>query len=85
MSSSPLSSSSQLTYTDDPHLASVFNVKRLIGRGFSDSQVQSTIERFPLNVIDKGGRPYIKVQYRGEDKEFVRFTDSQPNPESSQL
>ena len=52
---------------------SVFDAKRLIGRKFSDQEVQSDIKHFPFKVIDKTGKPYIRVQYRGEDKEFVSF------------
>jgi len=40
--------------------------------------VQSDIKHFPFKVIDKTGKPYIRVQYRGEDKEFVRSVLSQP-------
>ena len=43
------------------HDISVFDAKRLIGRKFDDVEVQS----------DKGGKPYIKVEYRGEEKEFI--------------
>ena len=52
-------------------LPSVFDAKRLIGRKFDDIEVQSDIKHFPFKVINKTGKPYIKVEYRGEDKEFV--------------
>ncbi|KAJ7762139.1 heat shock protein 70 family [Mycena metata] len=48
----------------------VFDVKRLIGRRFDDKEVQADIKQFPFTVIGRGGRPYIRVQYRGEQKEF---------------
>jgi len=48
----------------------VFDAKRLIGRKFSEPEVQSDIKHFPFKVLDKAGKPYIRVQYRGEDKEF---------------
>ena len=48
-----------------------FDAKRLIGRKFSDAEVQTDAKHFPFEVIDKAGKPYIKVQYRGEPKEFV--------------
>ena len=73
MSCSPLSSINILIL-----LSSVFDAKRLIGRKFSDAEVQSDIKHFPFKVIDKAGKPYIGVQYRGEDKEFVRLIISQP-------
>jgi len=57
---------------------SVFDAKRLIGRKFADAEVQSDIKHFPFKVLDKSGKPYIRVQYRGEDKEFVSLIISQP-------
>ena len=54
----------------NPH-NTVFDAKRLIGRKFSDAEVQSDIKHFPFTVFDKGGKPYIRVTYRGEEKEFV--------------
>ena len=50
----------------------VFDAKRLIGRKFSDPEVQADMKHFPFKIIDKAGKPYIQVQYRGETKEFVR-------------
>ena len=35
--------------------------------------MQSDLKHFPFKVFSKGGKPYIKVEYRGEEKEFVRF------------
>ncbi|KAF7440438.1 70-kilodalton heat shock protein [Pleurotus ostreatus] len=53
----------------NPH-NTVFDAKRLIGRKFDDIEVQSDIKHFPFTVFSKQGKPYIRVQYRGEDKEF---------------
>jgi molecular chaperone DnaK (HSP70) len=50
---------------------SVFDAKRLIGRKFDDIEVQADIKHFPFKVFNKTGKPYIRVQYRGEEKEFV--------------
>jgi hypothetical protein len=50
---------------------SVFDAKRLIGRKFDDLEVQDDIKHFPFEVFNKAGKPYIRVQYRGEEKEFV--------------
>lgn len=49
----------------------MFDAKRLIGRKFGDAEVQSDMKHFPFKIIDKETKPYISVQYRGEEKEFV--------------
>ncbi len=51
----------------------VFDAKRLIGRKFADAEVQADMKHWPFKVIDKGGKPIIQVEYRGEDKQFVDF------------
>jgi len=55
----------------NPH-NTVFDAKRLIGRKFNDAEVQADIKHFPFKVFSKDGKPYIRVEYRGEEKEFVR-------------
>ncbi len=50
---------------------SVFDAKRLIGRKFADAEVQSDMKHWPFKVIDKGTKPYIQVEYKGETKEFT--------------
>jgi molecular chaperone DnaK (HSP70) len=54
----------------DTFVFSVFDTKRLNGCKLSDAEVQSDINHFPFKVINKGRKPYIQVQYRGETKEF---------------
>ncbi|KAG2041754.1 heat shock protein 70 [Suillus americanus] len=53
----------------NPH-HTVFDAKRLIGRKFDDAEVQSDIKHFPFTVFSKGGKPYVRVEYKGEQKEF---------------
>jgi len=48
----------------------VFDAKRLIGRGFSDSAVQGDMKHWPFKVIAQGEKPVIQVQYLGEEKTF---------------
>ncbi|KAJ6452425.1 heat shock cognate 70 [Mycena sanguinolenta] len=48
----------------------VFDAKRLIGRKFADPEVKSDMKHFPFVVFDKDTKPYIRVEYRGEQKEF---------------
>ncbi|CAA6656820.1 unnamed protein product [Spirodela intermedia] len=50
----------------------VFDAKRLIGRRFTDSSVQSDIKLWPFKVVPgPGDKPMIVVQYKGEDKQFA--------------
>ncbi|KAK9366141.1 heat shock protein 70 family [Lipomyces kononenkoae] len=49
----------------------VFDAKRLIGRKFSDAEVQGDIKHFPFKVIDKGGKPVIQVEFKAETKVFT--------------
>ncbi|KAI6005503.1 heat shock protein HSS1 [Pisolithus albus] len=54
----------------NPH-NTVFDAKRLIGRKFDDAEVQADIKHFPFKVVNRAGKPYIQVEYRGETKEFT--------------
>ncbi|KAF5180950.1 Chaperone protein dnak [Thalictrum thalictroides] len=50
----------------------VFDAKRLIGRRFSDSSVQSDMKLWPFKVIPgPGDKPLIVVMYKGEEKQFA--------------
>jgi len=49
----------------------VFDAKRLIGRTFTDSGVQSDMKHWPFKVVSgPGGTPLIEVEYKGEAKKF---------------
>nr|QGN03550.1 heat shock protein 70-2 [Dugesia japonica] len=48
----------------------VFDAKRLIGRKFDDSSVQSDMKHWPFDVVNEGSRPKIKVEFKGESKTF---------------
>lgn len=50
----------------------VFDAKRLIGRKFNDSVVQSDIKHFPFRVVSSGTdqKCLINVEYKGEEKTF---------------
>lgn len=49
----------------------VFDAKRLIGRRFEDAEVQSDMKHFSFKVVDKGTKPFIQVEYKGETKTFT--------------
>lgn len=46
------------------------DAKRLIGRRFDDSVVQSDMKHWPFTVINDASRPKVKVEYKGETKTF---------------
>lgn len=40
------------------------DAKRLIGRRFEDPSVQSDMKHWPFTVINDGGKPKIRLQYK---------------------
>jgi len=48
----------------------VFDAKRLIGRRFDDSTVVQDMKTWPFRVVSDGGKPKIRVDYKGEEKTF---------------
>jgi heat shock 70kDa protein 1/2/6/8 len=48
----------------------IFDAKRLIGRKFDDSAVQSDIKNYPFKVISDNNKPKIQVTYKNELKTF---------------
>merc|ERR1719471_547134 len=53
----------------------VFDAKRLIGRKFTDDVVQSDKQHWPFEIINENGRPKIKVEHKGNEKNFLRRGD----------
>ncbi|PYI04256.1 molecular chaperone Hsp70 [Aspergillus sclerotiicarbonarius CBS 121057] len=54
----------------NPH-NTVFDAKRLIGRRFADAEVQSDMKHWPFKIVDKGTKPIIEVEFKGETKQFT--------------
>lgn len=48
----------------------VFDVKRLIGRKFSDTTVQRDKKLLPFKIVNQGNKPMIAVDVKGEEKSF---------------
>ena len=49
----------------------VFDAKRLIGRKFSDSSVQTDMKHYPFKISSsKEDKPFIEVSYQNETKQF---------------
>ena len=49
----------------------MFDAKRLIGRKFDEPCVQSDAKLWPFKIENKGGKPVISVDYKGENKTFM--------------
>ncbi|XP_041481534.1 heat shock 70 kDa protein IV-like [Lytechinus variegatus] len=46
----------------------IFDAKRLIGRRFTDDNVQADMKHWPFTVTNKGGKPMLQAEYMGEKK-----------------
>ena len=49
----------------------VFEIKRLMGRKWSDPKIQELLQRFPFEVVNRGDKPCVRVDYLGEKKVFT--------------
>merc|ERR1712172_214113 len=49
----------------------IFDAKRLIGRKFNDSTVQSDRKHWPFQVVDQNGLPRLRVEHQSEEKTFT--------------
>jgi len=49
----------------------IFDAKRLIGRNFNETSVQSDMKHWPFKVVSDGGKPRLSVEYKCEDKKFT--------------
>jgi len=48
----------------------VFDAKRLIGRKFTDKEVQRDLKMFPFKVVDKDSKPCIEIELKDGKKIF---------------
>lgn len=49
----------------------IFDVKRLIGRKFNDTEVQADMKLLPYTIVNKSGRPYIQVKDNNQTKDYA--------------
>ncbi|KAI4145999.1 MAG: hypothetical protein LQ340_006078 [Diploschistes diacapsis] len=56
-------------YSSNP-TRTVFDIKRLIGRKWSDKDVQADVKHFPYRVKGQDGKPVVTVEVKGTDKTF---------------
>ncbi|KAL8290450.1 hypothetical protein RQP46_002708 [Phenoliferia psychrophenolica] len=54
----------------NPH-NTVFDAKRLIGRKFSDAEVQADMKHWPFTIVDQATKPIIQIEFKGEKKLFT--------------
>ena len=48
----------------------VYDAKRLIGREYTDQVTQNEIKNLSYDVVNNSGKPFISVNYKGEQKTF---------------
>lgn len=48
----------------------VYDAKRFIGRNYDDPKLQENLTHYSFDIVDRNNKPKIKVNYKGEDKEF---------------
>jgi len=46
----------------------LFDIKRLIGRGYFDKEVQADKKLLPYQIVEKDGKPFIRVMVKGQQK-----------------
>jgi len=48
----------------------IFDIKRLIGRQFTDKTVQSDKNLLPFSIVNQKGKPVVEVSLKGEKRQF---------------
>merc|ERR1712158_138214 len=51
-------------------MGTIFDAKKLIGRKYDDSTVQSDMKHWPFKVAQHGDKPKLEVEYKCEEKSF---------------
>lgn len=49
----------------------VYDAKRFIGKKFQDPDVQEDMKHLSYKVVEKDGKPYVEVEFKGETKQFA--------------
>ena len=49
----------------------IFDAKRLMGRNYGDSDVQKDIKHWPFKIVNRNGKPVMKVKHKDEFKEYT--------------
>ena len=56
-------------YASNPS-RTIFDIKRLIGRKWSDKDVQTDVKHVPYKIKGKDGKPVVSVPVKGNDRDF---------------
>jgi len=48
----------------------IYSIKRLIGRKYSDKEVQHDKKLLPYEIVSVDGKPYVQVEIKGQKKNF---------------
>ena len=48
----------------------IYEVKRLIGRDYSDPEFQKEIEKLPFNIVNNNGFPEVEIKIKGKSRTF---------------
>lgn len=56
-------------YASNPK-RTVYDIKRMIGRKWSDKDVQADLKHFPFTVKNKDGKPVVSLEVAGNDRTF---------------
>jgi heat shock protein 5 len=62
--------SAKNAYASNPE-NTVFDAKRLIGRKIDEPEVKKDSKNWPFKLVDKSGKPSIRVKHKGELKDFT--------------
>jgi L1 cell adhesion molecule like protein len=49
----------------------IYDIKRLMGRNYNDSDVQEELKHLPYKILNKNNRPVVEVEYKGETKQYT--------------
>jgi len=49
----------------------VYDVKRLIGRKYAEKEVQNDKKYLPFDIVEKDGKPFIRIDSNGEKKTYA--------------
>lgn len=57
-------------YASNPQ-RTIYDIKRMIGRKWSDKDVQADTKHFPFAVKNQGGNPVVSVEVAGKNRSFT--------------